>query len=81
MAAVIDDINSVPFRLRSIRRSFGIETGVPTITQADFSRHLGATPAYYSEYESGTSEPTIDLLAAIRERTGLSLDWLVSGVA
>ena len=81
MNRTVHEQNTLPNRLQATRRSFGDKTGTPSLTPGDFSRRIGVPPRHYASCESGTSEPTFRLLAALHEKTGVSLDWLISGSA
>jgi transcriptional regulator with XRE-family HTH domain len=48
-------------------------------TQAEFARDIGITPAYLSQLEMGTREPSRALLKRMADRFGASLDYLLGG--
>jgi len=62
-------IMSLPDRIRKIRRSLGLN-------QAEFADKLGCSQGSISRYESGGSEPGVDVLRKIAKIIGISLDEL-----
>lgn len=68
-------------RLEDIRVSWGIANNQPEITKQDFAALLGLQAATYSTYETGVSHPNVKTLYNLYKLTGVSLDWLVCGVA
>lgn len=49
-------------------------------TRALFAEHLGVREETYNRYERGEVIPDVELLAAIADLTGYTLDWLIAGV-
>lgn len=49
------------------------------ISQEDFAAALGISQTRYSKYESGRSQPPLDILIGISNLTGQSLDFIVAG--
>lgn len=48
-----------------------------TRNQADFARMLGVKTAAYGHYETGRTQPSIDVIVRIITITGVSADWLL----
>lgn len=46
-------------------------------TQAEVARWLSITQAAYSRYECGTSQPSIEAIAILSEKYGVSIDYLL----
>jgi transcriptional regulator with XRE-family HTH domain len=67
------------WRLRALRRVYGINRGQPNMTQKVFARELGVEDERYRRWERGEMEPSLGVLAALRRITGVSLDMLVCG--
>ena len=42
-----------------------------------FAQLLGVSATAYASYERGEREPTIEFLVALRDKTRISLDWLL----
>ena len=42
-----------------------------------FAGLLGVSATAYASYERGEREPTIEFLVALRDKTRISLDWLL----
>jgi transcriptional regulator with XRE-family HTH domain len=59
-------------RLRQIRESLGLG-------QTDFASKIGIPRTSLINYEKGTSNPSAEFLAQIKEIFGVSIDWFVSG--
>jgi len=47
-----------------------------TRSKAAFSRHVGIDPAVYQRYENGRV-PRYDVLSAIADKCGVTVDWLL----
>lgn len=60
--------NRLPERLKQIRGP---------LSQVQISRKLDIPQNTYSRYETGTSEPPLDLLCKFSEIFGVSSDWLL----
>lgn len=77
------DLRAFAERLEVLRRSrqTSEKLGVPRVTRSGLARALGISEARYFRYERGELQPPLDVLAAIRELTGISLDWLIAGMA
>lgn len=60
--------NRLPERLKQIRGP---------LSQVQISRKLDIPQNTYSRYETGTSEPPLDLLCKFSEFFGVSSDWLL----
>lgn len=73
-----DTLDGVARRLRALRDAYGTAVGLPGISQAAFSKKLGVPITDYMECEGGGIEPSVRLLTALRNRTGVSLDWLIT---
>jgi DNA-binding XRE family transcriptional regulator len=61
-------------RLAALRTSYGCEE------QKEFAEKLGLASETYRRYERAETEPNLETLDKIRELTGVSLDYLVSGL-
>jgi len=68
-------------RLEAARRYHGRRTGRPRIKCATFANEIGVKEARYRRWERGEMEPPLFALKAIRQVTGLSLDWLICDLA
>ena len=64
-------------RFAAVRRAYGESIDLPNLGRAVFAAMLGVSVSAYESYERGDAEPTIEVLLALRKRTGLSLDWLL----
>lgn len=60
-------------RLRDVRRHFGVEN------REAFAGTVGVSKDALAMYERGKNVPTATVLAAYRERYGVSMDWLITG--
>lgn len=60
-------------RLATARVFFGFETAV------QFAKELGIEPETYRSWERGTNECPLRVIAQIREKFDVSLDWLIAG--
>ena len=49
------------------------------MTQGDFARKLGISQSQLSKYERGLIGPASDVLIRLKERFGVSIDWLLTG--
>lgn len=65
-------------RLRIWRNHFSI-TSPHVATRDEFAKFLAVEPSFYAQLETGVSEPRLSFLQLLRERTGVSLDWLIDG--
>ncbi len=65
------DLRAVGLRIREIR-GFGL-------TQAQFGDLLGIGQTQLSKYEKGQSVPTAELLLKLKEYSGKSVDWILTG--
>ena len=61
-------------RIAALRREAGM-------SQAELARCLQISPSTVGMYEQGRREPSVDMLAAIAEALGVSIDFLVTGKA
>ena len=59
---------------RRIRKLRGFD-----VTQGDFARKLGISQSQLSKYERGLIGPASDVLIRLKERFGVSIDWLLTG--
>lgn len=50
-------------------------------SQEEFAAALGISQTRYSKYESGRSQPPLDILIGISNLTGQSLDFIIAGRA
>jgi transcriptional regulator with XRE-family HTH domain len=67
-------------RLAAVRTAYGIVTGRPKLARAEFAHELGLQRETYRRYERGEVSPPLEVLSNIRGLTGISLDYLISGL-
>ncbi len=77
MSADLVDLTLLGERLARVRRTYGESIDVPHLGRAVFASMLGVSANAYAAYERGEREPTIDFLIALRDKTRISLDWLL----
>ncbi len=61
---------------RRIRETRGFD-----LTQEEFARQLGISQSQLSKYERGLVLPAADVLIQLKEKFGVSIDWLLTGAA
>jgi transcriptional regulator with XRE-family HTH domain len=66
-------------RLAATRLTFGAVKAQPDISRAQFAEMLSISAARYNRYERGEITPPLILIIRIRELTGISLDYLLTG--
>lgn len=49
------------------------------MSQSDFAKRSGISPGFISEVIRGVKNPGLELLRALKQELGVSLDWLVTG--
>lgn len=49
------------------------------ISQSEFARRLGSSPAFISDTVRGLKKPGAEFLAGIKQTFGISIDWLLTG--
>lgn len=49
------------------------------LTQEEFARHIGIGQTQLSKYELGQSAPTLEILLKLKDYSGKSIDWIVTG--
>lgn len=49
------------------------------ISQSEFARRLGSSPAFISDTVRGLKKPGAEFLASIKQTFGISIDWLLTG--
>lgn len=59
-------------RIASLRRGSGL-------SQAELARRLHISASAMGMYEQGRREPSVDILVAIAQEFGVTLDYLLSG--
>ena len=59
---------------RRIRETRGFD-----LTQKDFARQLQISQSQLSKYERGLLAPAGDVLVRLKERVGVSIDWVLTG--
>ena len=59
-------------RLKELRKSLGKK-------QTEMGRLLGIAQTYYSRYERDLVSPKATTIAKLKEETGVSTDWLLTG--
>jgi transcriptional regulator with XRE-family HTH domain len=67
-------------RLAAVRLAYGAATGSPALSRMIYADLLDIECERYRRYERGETNPPIFLLQRIRELTGISLDYLISGL-
>jgi transcriptional regulator with XRE-family HTH domain len=65
------DLKAVGRRLRELR---GFD-----VNQEEFATQLEISQSQLSKYERGVGAPPGDVLIRIKERLGVSIDWLLTG--
>ena len=65
------DLRAIGRRIRQIR---GFE-----MRQVELAQVLGITQAQLSKYERGRNVPTLELLLKLKQFSGKTIDWIVSG--
>ena len=65
------DLSALGRRLRELR---GFD-----LTQGELAKQLGISQSQLSKYERGVAAPAADILFAIKQRFGVSIDWLLTG--
>lgn len=65
------DLAAVGRRIREIR---GFD-----LTQAEFAGSLDVGQTQLSRYELGQSAPTLEILLKLRNYSGKSIDWILTG--
>jgi transcriptional regulator with XRE-family HTH domain len=65
------DLKAIGRRIRELR---GFD-----LTQSEFGRMLGITQAQLSKYERGLNTPTLDILLRLKECSGKTVDWILTG--
>ena len=63
---------SIGRRLLKTREALGL-------SQAEFCRQIGVQRNLYNPFEKGRRRITIDVATEIRDRYGISLDWIYCG--
>ncbi len=49
------------------------------LTQREFARILGISQAQLSKYEKAQSVPTVELLLKLKQFSGRTIDWILTG--
>ena len=62
-----------------VREHYAATIGYEEMPATEFATRLGVTGSAYRRYERGEVDPPTSVLSAIREATGVSLDFLVCG--
>lgn len=71
------DLTMLGERLAWVRRTYGDSIDLSDLTRLEFATILGVCATVYEAYELGERMPTAGFLVALRERTGIGLDWLL----
>jgi transcriptional regulator with XRE-family HTH domain len=71
------DLKTLGERLARVRRTYGESIDLPNLGSVAFATLLGVSTTTYASCERGETEPTVDLLVALRNRTRISLDWFL----
>jgi ribosome-binding protein aMBF1 (putative translation factor) len=76
--ALPQDTNSgdMPRRAKSIGRRLLKTREALGLSQAEFCRRIGVQRNLYNPFEKGRRRITIDVATKIRDRYGISLDWI-----
>jgi transcriptional regulator with XRE-family HTH domain len=77
MSTDLVDLTMLGERLARVRRTYGESIDVPNLGRTVFAQLLGVSATAYASYERGEREPTIEFLVALRDKTRISLDWLL----
>jgi transcriptional regulator with XRE-family HTH domain len=77
MSTDLVDLTMLGERLARVRRTYGESIDVPNLGRTVFAGLLGVSATAYASYERGEREPTIEFLVALRDKTRISLDWLL----
>jgi transcriptional regulator with XRE-family HTH domain len=64
-------------RLARVRKTYGESIDLPNLGRTVFAGLLGVSTTAYASFERGEREPTIEFLVALRDKTRISLDWLL----
>ena len=67
-----DSKNLIGNRVREVRKTLGL-------SQLQFVEHLGCSRSIISLLENGVVLPSSSILAALKSKFNVSLDWLFSG--
>jgi len=70
---VTDNNKEIARRLVLLRKSLGIAS------QAEFCRKIGVAPNRWNQYESGERRITLDVVGKLRQRFGVTADWIYFG--
>jgi len=65
------DLKAIGSRIRQIR---GFQ-----MRQVEFADALGTTQAQLSKYERGKNVPTLEFLLKLKQFSGKSVDWILTG--
>ena len=65
------DLNAIGRRIRQIRGN--------ELSQADLGRILGIGQGAVSVYERGKSPPSLEVVVRLRDHSGKSIDWIITG--
>ncbi len=63
------DFSILAIRIKQLRASLNM-------TQKEFAKFVGCTPATLSAYENGAKSPSLDIVKTIAEKCKVSIDWL-----
>jgi transcriptional regulator with XRE-family HTH domain len=64
------DLKAIGLRIRRLRGN---------VRQQEFAQQLGLSQGQLSKVERGRIAPTLEVLLAVSNRFGKSLDWIVRG--
>lgn len=62
-------MKSVGERIMELRERYSID-------KTEFAKRIGVDKSTITRYEDGDRQPTLDVLLKIKQRFGVSLDWL-----
>jgi transcriptional regulator with XRE-family HTH domain len=77
MSIDLIDLTRLSERLVTVRTAYGESIDLPNLGPAVFAVLLGVSASTYLSYEYGEREPTAAFLVLLRNKTGVSLDWLL----
>jgi transcriptional regulator with XRE-family HTH domain len=70
---VIDNNKIIGKRLERLRMALGLPN------QAEFCRKLGVAPNRWNQYENGSRRITLDVVNKLRQRFGVTADYIYFG--
>ena len=74
MSTKITDLTDISERLAKIRRAYGNRIDLPDLGRAAFAMLIGVSAIEYEAYERGDRVPTVQFLAVLHNKTGITWD-------